>query len=361
MLNLLTSGLLTLSLFSHSLTACINTTYSRTDEVEVTDELLPLILGAFPHHGNAFYEQELIRTRKILDAQPADFHARNDLGAAYTKLEQWDLAQAEFEKNEKLHSGRYETASNLGVMYKKKGDFEQAEKYISKALEIKPGGHMGLGNYYLKMIQWLGNANESDILEKNFLGARYDEGPEASAKSANETYVITLIKNDYHFPDAYIVLGDILFSRGDYQLAYRAYLRAGRTPSSSSHSHYGQILSQRLQSVYIAWQTKKTFFQVTDRLGAFRQVQKEIQEASRWLEQFQEIESDLISQGKPTTYANVLATMKEESIFTPTFIEAGIYTGFAYDITSALFILAIGLVITVYIISFLRRRRTRHP
>ncbi|MCF6314218.1 MAG: hypothetical protein L3J39_17350 [Verrucomicrobiales bacterium] len=361
-LQLLTTGLLTLTLFTQSLAACINTSYSRLDEVEITDDLLPLILGSFPHHGDAFYEHEILRTKKILVHKPDNFEARNDLGAAYTKLGHWSLAQSEFEKNEKLHPGRYETASNLGVMFKKKGDYKQAGNYIKKALEIKPGGHMGLGDYYLKMIQWLKNIESADIIEKNFLGIRYDAGPEATARVANEEYVVTLIKNDYQYADAYIVLGDILFAKGSLQLALRAYLRVSSLPGEPSYIDW-TTSQQRIREINKIWSKQKNFLQISDRFGGQAQVQQEFKQAQDWLLHFQEVEADLISKDNKTPFAATLAEMKSRGITRATVIQAGTYKGFAYDITSLLFILAIGLAITAYIISFIlrRRRRTRHP
>ncbi len=380
-LRALATCLLTLSLFSHSLTACINTSYSRADEVEITDELLPLILGAFPHHGKAFYEQELIRTRKILDAQPDDFDARNDLGAAYTKLEQWDLAQAEFEKNEKLHSGRYETASNLGVMYKKKGDFEQAEKYISKALEIKPGGHMGLGDYYLKMIQWLGGV-EKLRENKNFLGVRYDEGPKASAQVANEEFIVTLIKNDYQFIDAYTVLGDILFSRGDYQLALRAYhrtLNLSESAIDANSSYYDNMIVDRIQNITAIWKKKKTDQHVIENhpfhpIPGHIQITREFDDSAKWLRQFQNIEDEFLSSNRLTTFESLMAEMDKRGINTPTILEAVYYKGTEDDglqsirrlvmiVTTIFFILVAFLVffLTRYIIRTVKRRRADQP
>ena len=106
--------------------ACINTSYSRAEEQLITDNLAQLIIGAFPHHGRAFYEHEVSRNQALLEKDPDDFVARNDLASAYTKLQKWDLALEHFEENERLHPGRYETASNLGVLYKKKGEYETA-------------------------------------------------------------------------------------------------------------------------------------------------------------------------------------------------------------------------------------------
>ena len=129
--------------------ACINTSYSRTDEVEITNDLAHLIIGAFAHHGPAFFENEVKRCQAILAKDPNKFDARNDLGAAYTKLGRWKDAEQAFNENNRRHPNRYKTASNLGVLYKKMGEFDKARMWIEKALKIRPEGHMGLGDYYL--------------------------------------------------------------------------------------------------------------------------------------------------------------------------------------------------------------------
>ncbi|MCF6311286.1 MAG: tetratricopeptide repeat protein [Verrucomicrobiales bacterium] len=331
-LRLLSLGILSLSLFTHALTACINTSYSRLDEIEITDDLLPLILGAFPHHGAAFYEHEIIRTRKILKSSPKQFEARNDLGSAYTKLKKWKFAQAEFEGNEKLHPSRYETSSNLGVMFKKKGDYAQAEKYIAQALGIKPGGHMGLGDYYLKMIQWLAGTQSQDIIEKNFLGIRYNAGPEATAKVANEEYVVTLIKNDYQFPDAYVVLGDILFTRGDYQLALRAYHRAQSLIKPTQRPNfYPSVIEGRYDNINTIWDNNKTPEHVIERGRGMDQIYEEFDAAKNWLNQFQKIELQFIQQGKATPFKVILAEMENQNLLLPTVLEAGFYKGSAEE------------------------------
>ncbi len=359
-------SLLIAVLVAQPVAACINTSYSRVDESVITGALAPLILGAFPHHGRAFYEHETARTQKILKDAPANFVARNDLGAAYIKLEQWRQAQAEFEKNETLHPGLYETASNLGVMYKKKGDYRQAEKYISEALKIRPGGHMGLGNYYLKMIQWLGSATSSkgntvSDAATNFLGIRYDSGPEAAALAANETHLRTLIKNDYQFADAYVVLGDILFTRRDYQLAFRAYVRAQCLPTATPND-YRAMLHKRMLAINKVWQKQKSFFQIVDIRGGRAQVRNEIGEAGLWLAAFQEIEEEFIALNRPTTFQDVLDEMDERGIHKPTIIEAGTYKGFAFNTNLMIPLLAVGLAVLLYLVSLRKRRKqNRRP
>lgn len=308
--------------------ACINTSYSRTDEIVITDDLGHLIIGAFAHHGPAFYQHEVDRCLQILATRPDDFDARNDLGAAYTKLGQWPEAQAAFDENERRHSGRYETASNQGVMYKKRGDYEKAAEWITRALKIKPGGHMGLGDYYLQMIQWRKTAelveNSGAEIETNFLGVRYDAGSAATADAANHEYVITLIKNDMEFADAYLVLGDVLFHNQEYQLALRAYYRA----SELSHPH--DAWQQRLVDIVRVWRDFKEPGYVVERGYPGRsQVGNEIAAAKKWLREFQQLEASRIARGKDVHFSAMRDALDEAGITKPKILEAGYYRGYA--------------------------------
>ena len=92
--------------------ACINTSYSRLDEIEITNSEVHLIIGQFAHHGKAFYKNEVERTRTLLAENEKSFEARNDLASAYIKLGQYKLAETEFLKNEEFYPGRYKTAAN---------------------------------------------------------------------------------------------------------------------------------------------------------------------------------------------------------------------------------------------------------
>lgn len=295
--------------------ACINTTYSREDELVITDNLGHLVIGAFAHHGPAFYEKEVGRCLAILDTAPDDFDARNDLGAAHTKLGEWSKARAAFEENERRHPGKYKTASNLGVMYKKMGKFKEAAEWIAKSLEIKPGGHMGLGDYYLKMIQWRSRGEH----QSNFLGVRYDAGPEATAAAANREFVITLIKNDVGFGDAYIVLGDIFFVEQDYQLALRAYLRA-----QDLENYYASDRTNRIARV---WRSQAQPGYVVEHNLGRDQIQSEFESAKRWVEKYQQIESDRLDAKQGVTFAEMQVALSQRGIQKPQIVEAAHYRG----------------------------------
>lgn len=313
---------------SFGLFACINTTYSRTDEVEITNDVRLLVIGAFAHHGDTFYEYEVDRCLKILKANPKDFAARNDLGAAFTKLGKFEQAEAAFIKNEELHPGEYKTASNLGVMFKKKGEYEAAARWIEKALRIKPGGHMGLGDYYLKMIQWRqANPSNDDAggynsVAVNFLGVRYSDGPEATAKVANREYVITLIKNDMNFPDAYAVLGDICLVEKDYQTALRCYRRA----YVLHHPWY--FSAERTDAIREAFSANEKEGYVLEEMDfGDDQLSKEFAAAAQWLESYQQLEAERLANGLPVDFAAMKGAMAEQETEKPKLLEAAYYPG----------------------------------
>ena len=149
-------------LHAQTVSACINTTYSREEEKQLTGDLLRLITGQFAQHGPAFYTNEVTAlTAKLVDS-PDDVEARNDLAAAHLKLGEYETALKLFDEIEKSHPGRYRTQANLGVLRKKMGDFDVAAKHIENSLKIKPEGHLGLGDYYLKMLRWM---EAEEILE----------------------------------------------------------------------------------------------------------------------------------------------------------------------------------------------------
>ena len=248
--------------------------------------------------------------------------ADRDHGETNSVPNNFDLALKEFIKNEANHPGRYETASNMGVMYKKSGEYKMAASHIAKALSIKPGGHMGLGDYYLKMIQWLDANKELDPTSVNFLGVRYADGAEATAKVANKTNVVTLIKNDYRFPDAYMVLGDILLTEGNHQMALRAYVRS----VSLMHPSQGAIAT-RFERIEAFWKKSKKRGQILEYGIGRGQVSYEIGKAEKWLASFQLLEAEHIGENKPADFKTLLAEMEKRGTRVPEVLEAGIYQG----------------------------------
>jgi tetratricopeptide (TPR) repeat protein len=205
-----------------------HTTYSREEEKQLTGDLLKLITGQFAQHGPAFYTNEVTTLTAKLMESPDDVEARNDLAAAQLKMGEYETALTLFDEIEKSHPGRYRTQANLGVLRKKMGDFDVAAKHIENSLKIKPEGHLGLGDYYLKMLRWM---KEVESLgdpgpAKNFLGVSYSAGPKATvaSKDFNREHIVTLIKADWHFADAMLVLGDALFVEENYERRRAGYV-----------------------------------------------------------------------------------------------------------------------------------------
>jgi tetratricopeptide (TPR) repeat protein len=308
--------------------ACVNSTYSRLDEKRITNDLAFIVMGQFAHRSPDFYRYQVNRALAILKEKPEDFIARNDLAVAYIKLGSYRNAEEELKKNEQAYPGKYETAANLGVLYKKKQDFAKAAAYIEQSLTIKAGGHMGLGDYYLKMCESLASGDVS----LNFLGVAYDAEPEENASVANKDYLISLIKNDYMFADSYLILGDILYVEGDYQLAALAYGRA-------QYLGVGFNIYERLNLLIKKWKAKKLVGEVVlDRVSLYRTLKVIMTKAEKWVEDFKHYDALIIKEsGEAKEFNGVIAKMEAEGIPREYPLTVGIYKAYQLDPTAIFF------------------------
>ncbi len=337
------------------LMSCINTSYSRLDEVEVTGVEVDLIVGQFAHHGEAFYRHEVKRTKKLLGDNERNYVARNDLASAYIKLKMYAEAEKEFMLNEKHHPGQYETASNFGVLYKKMGKYTLAAENIKMSLEVKPEGHMGLGDYYLRMIEWLEKIEKDPIYDHNFLGIPYSDPAESIRvnKVVSKEYLMTLIKNDYQFADVYFVLGDVFLSERDYQLAIRCYYRALHLDHPREDLCY-----MRINDVQTIIASMKTEGQVADTRSVSRQIENEFDAAEGWLTKYKELEGRRLSSGQAVDFKTMKGALTAEGIEKPRVVEALLYNGkeesrMWYSQGDAFVVIALVAVILSVVIYFL--------
>jgi tetratricopeptide (TPR) repeat protein len=353
-----------------SIWACVNTSYSRDEEVQITEELIYLILGAFPAHSDHFYNDQVTKNTKALKADPTNVVARNDLAVAYLKLKQFDKAQAEFDTIDAQDKDRYTTHANLGVMYKKMGQYEKAAHHIGRSLEIKTEGHLGLGDYYLRMLKWRQTSNPTE----NFLGVPYADGAEATVKSplVNKEYLATLIKADRHFSDVYLVLGDVLFVEKKYQLAMRAYVQAEILNPEDPAKVWERM--HRIESI---WETQKKKGQIVeDAYHVYSIVRDEIGQAEKWVEDFKELEVSLMKSDLPASFDDIRDTLSANNIDKPVFNKFGLVKGklvtygsggpldlledLWYALTSPLAIMAlVGIIVVVVFVLYLFYRSTR--
>ena len=318
-------------IFLSSLTilACLNTSFSRTEEKQITNETIHLINGQFPEHGKAFYKQQVESCRNHLSEDPKHLEFRNDLAAALIKLGRFEEALEEFSRIQQQHPGLYKTQANLGVLFKKRKQFDRAAEHIRQSLKIRPQGHLGLGDYYLRMLRWrdrLAQAQEGRP-EINFLGLRYDAGPEEVARSSlvNRTHLETLIKADRHFPDTYLILGDLLLNEGEEQLALRAYWRA----NTLDHPAPG-VVRERIHSLYQTWKSRSkqtSGYIVEPRHQMNFQLTQELGAAVHWVQKFQEVEAELLARGQEVDYQVVKNELTRRGVEKATFLHAGFVKG----------------------------------
>lgn len=342
--------------------ACVNTTYSPIEEQQITGDVTKLIMGEHPEHSEHFWYHEIKRNDRELEADPDDVEALNDRAVAQLKLKKYAEAEQAFLDIEKRFPGRYKTASNLGVLYKKTGDYQNAAEQTAKALAIKPSGHLGLGDYYQRMLEWRAkhNGNETPPQE-NFLGIPHSASPEdvAAHPLVNKEHLLTLIKADRHFADVYAVLGDVLQAEGDLVNALRAYERAMELDSDND------FYERRYNNA----------FEYEPRKPKGHDFAAERQAVELWLEEYQSVEILKLSERDPDQLpplaGEVLEEMTARNIATPVYTETiykaeqqgqGAYVWFAIvALVIGIVILAVPILILVLAVRWFVRSRRPSP
>ena len=294
--------------------ACLWDRDTITDELQTRATQYDLVMGQFPSHGEAYYLKRIEKLEASAGKNPLLWNESNDLAVAYIRTKQFSKALLILNKNHETKAEDYHTLSNLGVLYKKQGNYADAADYMRKALEIKPEGHMGLGDWYLKRLEW-SKENESKSgmkPELNFLGEKYSalnlEFPWAKKNKDEDDlrakYLTKLIKNDRHFSDGYLVMGDLLLRLGDLHLAMRCYQHAQHLKHPNPDE-----LEQRIDSIIYHWANKSysANYNVPD-LEKRRATQKktflaELEKTEQWLSSFHAAESLLVERGETPDFS----------------------------------------------------------
>ncbi len=219
------------------LAACLWDTDTLQDEIKVEASLFDLILGQVPHHGAAYYRKRIERLERQKDWSIDEL---NDLAVAHIRLKEFEPALERLEAALEMDPKRYQTISNRGIWAKKQGRFKESAEWITKALSVNPEGHMGLGDWYLKRLNWsakLAEAAQNAVPSYNFLGQSYadafklSEYNQPDRKQLKRTKLHRskygkLLRNDQHFADGFLATGDFLIRQKHFHLAKLAHCRA---------------------------------------------------------------------------------------------------------------------------------------
>jgi Tfp pilus assembly protein PilF len=101
------------------------------------------------------YELAIEHFKKAIEIKPDFIPGKNNLGSAYLMNEDWDKAIEVFNsiKSDLLYATPHFPLNNLGWAYYNKKDYQNAEKYYARAIELKPQftfALRGLGLTYLE-------------------------------------------------------------------------------------------------------------------------------------------------------------------------------------------------------------------
>jgi tetratricopeptide (TPR) repeat protein len=301
--------------------ACINDSDSEDFELEAhqilelsEEPVLNLITGQFPHHSQAYWRQRVAQSQAHLALVQNNVTLLNDSAVGLLKQGRYDDAAAQLARILNTHPNYYPALSNLGVLEKKRGNYAQAARWLRRALGVKPGGHMGLGDFYLRMCRWKA-ANRDRVPTHNFLGRPYQSVSIARRERGRQTerrHLETLIQNDRAFPDVYLVLGDHLRQDGRPHLALWSYLRARQLGHPASAA-----LNTRIAGAHSAFRARiddLTGRRVPARGTVVRRIEHRLEAAQGWVARFETAEADLIESGRHPRFADVEALLNDRGV-----------------------------------------------
>jgi len=111
----------------------------KAEKLNPDDPLLHNDLGLV-YMAKDKYDRAVAHFEKAIELQPDYSLAKNNLGSAYMIRKEWDKAIPILEDvtGDMLYATPHFPLTNLGWAYFNKGDYNKAQRYLKKALKLKP-------------------------------------------------------------------------------------------------------------------------------------------------------------------------------------------------------------------------------
>jgi tetratricopeptide (TPR) repeat protein len=289
------------------------------DEAAANPTRFDILIGQFAHHGSFYYET---RIESLMNKRVRTTLEDNDLAVAYMRIGDYDESVRILDEILAKEPDYYPSVSNRGVLAKKEGDFEKAIEYIGRALKLNPEGHMGIGDWYLKMLEWRLAVEENPAYRGHFIEdfdadwlreqqseGRFgsilsiEEGEGRAERDAHIARLFALLKNDQTFADGYFVLARELYKIGDFKMTEIALSRAKEL------GHPKMVEVDLIQFAYqLDWLPDLNMYGPSNMLGD-EKIHELLSIGGKWLTSYQEKERERIVAGQDVSFA----VMKKET------------------------------------------------
>jgi tetratricopeptide (TPR) repeat protein len=374
---------LILCVFSAVAPPCLWDSDTLDNELRGLPEAFDLVVGRFHKHSDAYYQARVDAILGNWSKSVAPTYAEfDDLAVAYEHLGQRDLAiEVMSEKALLLKSApdeehQYRCYANLGTFYAHAGDFERGLQNLRKAIAINPNAHFGRESFQIELIEYVAAASaDSELWSQSsflryagyalppFIGVDVPRMAESDPRrvSRERSEVRELSRDDawkamagmvrfggLEGAELYRSLGELFLSSHDLHLAWWSFGRA----VERGHPAAGVIQGIR-NSIESHWREANGHNGQQMQVPTDSDYEAVRSAADKWLEAFQELESEAIAQGDDVASDAVLKRLLADSTIRVPAPVLG--AGMSGRVLTLLFGLAMGAMIIL--LAIMRRRR----
>jgi tetratricopeptide (TPR) repeat protein len=174
--------------------ACLWDTDTLLDEQRGMPSVAAILAGKWERHSVFFYENRIAASRKLLETDPNNLAAMDDLAVALEKTGRVNEAIAVMKQKLAIDADGYTTHANLGTFYLHRGDpgdLDAGITHIQRALEINADAHFGRERYQLMVAQYIrdGKKNPAVFASGSFVAPIIiAEGDETRKMIGDEKY-----------------------------------------------------------------------------------------------------------------------------------------------------------------------------
>ncbi len=186
-------------------------------------------LGMSAYYSKNFSEAtaNLHKAARVKESEPTIWNA---LGQVYMEVGEWEKAENSLKKALEIDKNFTDARLNLGILYLKTKRYKEAEKYLQEAIDDETFEKKHIAYFYMAKLKrelddkegYLRNLKKATAYNPMFIEAQMELGSaymEIKDYENAERVYISLLNNNFKYPEVYLSLARVYIDMAKYDLA----------------------------------------------------------------------------------------------------------------------------------------------